>query len=120
MVVLANSQPVTTGDLILPLFVEPRYSYNIDLEDQSYTFSIHWNEYDVAWYLDILGVSNGIDFPGIKMVVGQNLIKPYAILELGALYIIDGEAEGLDPDYDNIGTRYMLYYVPTTNPDAII
>lgn len=120
MVALPDSTPLDTGELILPLFVDPRYNYSIDLEDDVFQFTIHWNENDSAWYLDLLGISNDVNIKGIKLVTGVNLIKPYAILELGGLYVIDNDGEGLDPDYDNIGTRYQLYYVPKSLPGLII
>ena len=101
-----SSSLVTDGDVIIPLYVDPRYEFKIDLETNTYIFSIHWNVYGAAWYLDIEGISNTVDYKGIKLVTGVNLLKPFAILELGALYMLDNEEEGLDPDYDNIGSRY--------------
>jgi hypothetical protein len=114
------SELVTTGDLIIPLDVDSRYLFSVELEDELYQMSIHWNETDSAWYLDLAGLSNDVDYKGIKLVTGPNLLKPYAILELGALYIIDGDEEGLDPDYDEMGSRYQMYYVPRSNTSAII
>lgn len=114
-----RSELVTTGDMIIPLFVDPRYSFKIDLEDNTYEFSLHWNTAIEAWYLDIVGISNTVEYYGIRLATGVNLLKPFAIRELGALYVIDGDEGGLDPDYDNIGSRYLLYYVPTTNTDMI-
>ena len=111
---------VTTGDQIIQLDVRPRYSFSVALEEKDYQFSIHWNETDTAWYLDLKGITNTEDIKGIKLVTGPNLIKPYAILDMGALYMIDVKEEGLDPDYDNIGSRYLMYYVPTTNSASII
>lgn len=110
---------VTTGDLIIPLIVNPRYQFQVDLEDNTYLFTVRWNVESAAWYLNIEGVSNTVDYKGIKLVTGVNLLKPYAILELGALYMIDNEEQGLDPDYDNIGSRYQLYYITTDNTDYI-
>ena len=115
-----SSELVTTGDITIPLFVDPRYAFKIDLESNEYLFSLHWNVTAVAWYLNIAGISNTVDYKGIKLVTGVNLLKPYAIRELGALYMLDNDEEGLAPDYDNIGSRYEMYYVPTTNPDNII
>jgi len=115
-----KSKLVITGDFTIPLYVDPRYNFKIDIEGNSYLFTKHWNVKAAAWYLDIEGISNTVDYKGIKLVTGVNLLKPYAIRELGALYMVDGEGEGLDPDYDNIGSRYFMYYVPTTNPDNIV
>ena len=115
-----SSELVTNGDFTIPLYVDPRYNFKIDLEGNSYLFTIHWNVIAAAWYLDIEGISNTVEYRGIKLVTGVNLLKPYAIRELGALYMLDNDEEGLDPDYENIGSRYEMYYVPTTNPDNIV
>jgi hypothetical protein len=96
----------------------PRYKFKISLEGNSYELAIHWNEYDSGWYMDLLGISNDEDIKGIKLVTGPNLLKPFAIVDLGAMYIIDGEEEGLDPTFDEIGSRYTLIH--TTEPDLII
>jgi len=115
-----TSELVTTGDFTIPLFVDSRYSFKIDIENNVYEFHLHWNTEADAWYLDIEGISNTVDKKGIRLSTGVNLLKPYAIREMGALYMFDAEGAGLDPDYDNIGSRYVMYYVPTTNPDNII
>lgn len=114
-----RAEIIASGDVILPLEVNPRYFFNIELESEVYTITIHWNEIDSSWIMDLLGVSNDVDYKGIKLVVGPNLLKPYAILELGGLFVVDGEDAGVDPIYDNIVTRYALYYVPKGS-DAII
>jgi len=115
-----SSALVTNGDFTIPLSTNPRYAFKISLESNAYKFHIHWNVIAAAWYLHIEGISNTVNYRGIKLVTGVNLLKPYAIRELGALYMVDGDGEGLDPDRYNIGSRYFMYYVPTTNPDNII
>jgi hypothetical protein len=110
----------TTGSKIIPLEPTPRYSFQVTLEEKVYVFSIHWNNTDLGWFLDILGVTNTEDIKGIKLVTGPNLIKPYAIIDLGALYMIDVTGANEDPDFDNFGSRYLMMYIPTTNPDDII
>ena len=115
-----SSALVTNGDFTIPLSTNPRYAFKISLESNAYKFHIHWNVIAAAWYLHIEGISNTVNYRGIKLVTGVNLLKPYAIRELGALYMVDGDGEGLDPDRYNIGSRYFMYYVPTTNPDYIV
>lgn len=104
----------------LPLFKNSRYSYRTTLDGNLYKFSYHWNREDESWYMDIDGVSNDEAVSGIRLATGPNLLKPYAILPLGAIYMLDGKLEGTDPNYDDIGGRYSLIYVSTTEPDAII
>lgn len=111
---------VTDGSLVIPLISNPRYQFQTDLDGAAYEFKIRWNVTDQGWYFDIKGISNDVDYAGIRMSTGPNLLKPYAILELGGLYIIDVEEEGLDPDFDEIGSRYLMYYVDKDNVDEII
>ncbi len=115
-----SSDLAGNGDVVIPLYVDARYSFKIDLESDSYEFHIHWNVAAAAWYFDIIGISNTVAYRGRPLVTGVNILKPFAIREMGALYMVDGEEEGLDADYDNIGSRYFMYYVPTTNPDNIV
>ena len=71
--------------------------------------------------MDLLGVTDSsIDYRGIKLTTGPNLLKPFAILQLGAMYIFDNEGLGEDPTYDDIGGRFQLIYVPAENTDEII
>ena len=72
--------------------------------------SLYWNTYDSAWYMDLLGLQNEEDIKGIKLVTGANLLKPYAILELGGMYVVDGEDLGEDPTFDEMGSRWQLYH----------
>lgn len=109
-----------SGNLIIPLKKLPRYSINVTLENNIYILTVHWNVIDLAWYMDIYGVSNSEDITGIKLVTGPNLIKQYAMLELGAFYIIDVTGHEADPDFDNINITHLLMYVPTTNASDII
>ena len=117
---IPNNELVDTGDVVIPLEVNPRYDITYKVDGESYHFYITWNEHDQSWYLDLFGVSNGTDIKGIKLVSGVNLTKPFNIPNWGALYIIDQNGKAADPDYDNIGTRYIMYYVPVSNTEYII
>jgi hypothetical protein len=120
---VATNAIVTSGDdVIIPLLQLSRYTFQIELESETYQFAIHWNLIDEHWYLDILGISVTEDIKGIRLVTGPNLIKPYAILTMGGLYIIDITGAASDPDFENMGIRYKMYYVPTntSNPAKIL
>lgn len=96
----------------------PRYLFQITINDNIYQLTIRWNETDQGWYMDLLGIENDEDIKGIKLVTGPNLLKPYAILDLGALYVLDGEEKGEDPTFDEMGSRWSLIH--TTDADLII
>lgn len=108
-------------NLLLPIdAVDTNYEFEVDLEDLVWRFRFHWNETDQAWYMDLLGLDNGNDFKGIKVIGGINLLDPYAIRELGQLYLVDAENGLQDPDRDGFGDRYQLLYVLKENVDAFL
>lgn len=104
---------------VIPLIPNnPRYFFTVPLDGNVYRLSIRWNTYDSGWYMDLEGVQNGEDIKGIKLVVGPNLLKPYAIVDLGAMYVIDGEEHGTDPTFEEMGSRWQLLH--TTEAELII
>ena len=105
---------------IIPVTLTPYSEFTVDLESLTWRMRTRWNETDAAWYLDLEGISDSsINFKGIKIVSGCNLLKPFVILQLGGLYLIDREDKLADPDYDNFGTRYALLYVGLDEPESI-
>ena len=108
------------NELKIPLRVNPNYNFSVDLEEHSYKFTIRWNGTGEFWVLNIEGITNNVVVNGIPMVTGPNLLKPFAIKELGAIYMVDLQSQFSDPNYDDIGTRFVMLYVPTTSPDSII
>jgi hypothetical protein len=111
---------VTTGDVTIPITVTgPGQSFLIDLEENTYEITLRWLENAGKWYMRLKGISTDEDFVGIALVGGVNLLRPFAITTLGALYVVDTTGANLDPDFDTLGVTHILYYVPTTNPDGI-
>jgi len=101
----------------IPLFVLPHYSFSISLEQSLWRCEVHWNGVTQAWYKDLKGVTYPtLHYPGIKLVGGVNLIQGLAIAELGQLIMVDTTGDNHDPDYDNIGTRFLLQYLGRTAP----
>lgn len=111
---------VTDGSKVIPLQSNTNYLFRTDLDGASYEFKIRWNITNGGWFLNIKGVSNDVDYSSIRLSTGPNLLKPYAIRELGGLYILDVEELGTDPNFEELGSRYLLYYVAKANTDAII
>ena len=97
---------------IIPTTPTPDYEFLIDLEDQTLQMRIRWNSIEGAWYLDITGVSFTLELQPLKLVGGVDLLKPHAVLELGGLQILDTEEKFEDPDFDLMGDRYKLMYIP--------
>lgn len=105
---------------LIPLQIEnPRYTFQTSLDGSVYEFAVHWNETAGVWFADIAGMSNDVELRGLALVTGPNLLKPFALTELGALYVLD--AAGMsDPTYASMGVQHQLYYVELSETDAII
>ena len=95
----------------IPLTANAFYTFDIELDGKQCRFTFRWNTTDNAWYMNIEGISFELLLTGIKCVSGANLLAPYAVIELGGLYIIDTEDKNRDPDFDNFGDVYKLLYV---------
>lgn len=103
----------------IPLFSEPDYEFQTDIEDQTVKLRVRWNQVEEAWYMDITGETFTLELLGLKLVGGVNLLKPHAVIELGGLFMLDSEEKNEDPDYDLLGDRYRLVYVEKDEMDGI-
>jgi hypothetical protein len=90
----------------------PHYEFTCPLDGNSYKFEIRWNETSSAWYMSITGITIDVQIRGIKLISGVDLLKPFPIPELGMMYIIDSQEQNQDPDYDGLGSRFLLLYEP--------
>jgi len=101
--------------IIIPLKSKAYYNFFIALEDLNWKITMRWNDTTAAWAMDLEGISeSSIKVEGIRLVGGVDLLKPYAIKELGQMFIFDTEEKNEDPNFDDIGNRFILYYFDTT------
>ena len=49
---------------------------------------------------------------GIKLVTGTDLMWPYSHANFGGFFLYDTEFRGSDPEFNGIGTRWQLNYIP--------
>lgn len=99
----------------LPTVNYPWTEYTIELDGASYSITTKYNAVDESWYMDLKGISNAVDFKGIKLVGGVDLLYPFAILELGQMFVLDLEGYFSDPDQEDFGDRFKVLYVPKEN-----
>jgi hypothetical protein len=97
--------------LRLPVTNDFWYQFEVDLDGNTYQLSFSWNFTDSAWYMDLVGLTNTVDFTEIKITSGVDILSPFAIIELGQLFAIDLDNESLDPNQNDFGDRYQLLYV---------
>ena len=95
----------------IPVTPTPAATFEIDLDGAPYRWRVRWNERDLAWYADILGLDNDVDLKGLKLVPGVDLLGPAAFGELGQLIIFDNEEILSEPTFEGFGDRFRLYYI---------
>jgi hypothetical protein len=102
---------------IIPLKAEPVWEFTYVLEGLVWQFCQQWSYSAQAWRLDMSSIETGTTLKRLTLAPGVNLLKPLAVSELGKLYMVDVEGKLTNPDFDNVGDRYKLEYVPLAEVD---
>jgi hypothetical protein len=105
--------------LRLPVTDDFWHQFEIDLDGNTYQLSFKWNFTDSAWYMDLVGLTNTVDFKGIKVTSGVDLLVPFAITELGQMFAVDLENQSLDPNQSDFGDRYQLLYIEKVSVGSV-
>lgn len=96
------------------------YEYDdIRLENLVWQFRLRWSYTAEAWRMDMSCAETGTDLKGLTLAPGHNLLTPHAVLELGAIWVVDTESEFRNPDFAGLGTRYKTLYIPLSDLDAL-
>jgi hypothetical protein len=95
----------------IPVTPSKQFLLQVSLDGQDVELSFRWNLTGQYWTYNLTGQSLTDEITGAAVVNGINLLRPYAIRELGELWCIDGTDLGEDPDFDNFGSRWSLIYV---------
>lgn len=102
------------SNVIFDLRKLPVYNGTKSLDGNSYRFRFHWNTVTEKWYMDMSAQSDDIDvdMKGRALLCGKDLIPPGYSDILGQLWMIDNSGLDEDPNYDDIGSRWTLEYIP--------
>lgn len=93
------------------LYSDPSYETQITLDGKQYRLTFYYSDNESAWYLNIEGLTDtAIIVKGIKLVMGVDLLEPYALIDLGQLWLVDLTGQKRDPSFDNISNDFVLYY----------
>lgn len=92
----------------------PKYADDIETELEGITWAIfyRWNKTYGAWFMDLSSVETGTTLLGLCLVGGSNILQPHAVTELGMLFMVDTEGKEQNPDFELLGDRYKLIYIP--------
>jgi len=95
----------------IPITPSKQFILSINLDGHDIDLLFRWNLTGLYWTYSLSGQSLTEKVNGAAVVNGINLLRPYAIRELGELWCVDGTDLGEDPDFDNFGSRWSLLYV---------
>lgn len=84
------------------------YEFDTRIDGESYRVTLRWNPVSQTWYLDLVGLTNSVNLLGLALIVGSDLLAPFAILELGSMYVLDIENLGENPTEDSLGDRHRV------------
>lgn len=91
---------------------------------------VYWSEYEASmreiigegiegqWYIDINDDAGTIAISGAALVMGADILGPYAYDTLGALWLLDTGETGADPGLLDMGERHKLVYVPAAEIES--
>jgi hypothetical protein len=100
---------------IIPLESTPgkdAYEFGTELEGMACNIEYRWNATYGAWFFDLSVIETGTTLLGLCMLEGSDILRPHAVIELGRLFMVDTENKQQNPDFDNLGDRYKLIYIP--------
>jgi hypothetical protein len=97
----------------IPLRSYPDYVLQTDLDGQTYTLRVRWNQRAEWWSLDLATVDGTPIVSGRKLVTCWPLLRRvvHASRPPGELYLLDLQQRGEEPTYDELGARFALFYV---------
>jgi len=105
---------------VIPLQEASEYTMRIDLDNIPCVIRIYWNEFSDSlksqmatngfWAMDLSNELFTIN--GIKLVTGTELMWPYSYATFGGFFLYDTEFKGSDPEFNGMGTRWQLNYIP--------
>jgi len=92
------------------------YIMGVTIAGDHYFMHVYWNDRDAAWYFDMLDGDENTIIAGVKIVLGAYLgrtarQKPFTN---GVLGLYDTSGAGLDAGFDDLGSRVVMKWLPTS------
>lgn len=97
---------------VIPLISRFADGIATELEGITWAISYRWNETYGAWFMDLSSVETGTTLLGLCLVGGSDILQPHAVTELGKMFVVDTEGKEQNPDFELLGDRYKLIYIP--------
>jgi hypothetical protein len=104
----------------IPLTAYPDTSQQSDLDGVTYNFRFRWSERGQAWHMDLRTLD------GDAIVLGARLVNDFPLMRRvqktsrppGELFLLDVTGRGEDPNFDDFGARYCLFYIEAVAADG--
>lgn len=98
----------------------PSYTFEMDLENNTYGFAFAWNERDAAWYFDIFDAVGTPLLSSRKVTLGLPLLWRFRDSRLppGELTVVDTGGQDQEAGLADLGTRVQMLYYPSTELPA--
>ena len=93
----------------IPLNAIPNQQFTVTLDGQICQIRLYWR-YDNL-YCD-LSVKDEVIFTGALCVTNELILQQPKLNFSGNLLFVDKEGHGAQPDYKELGTRFVLCFVP--------
>lgn len=93
----------------IPLNAIPNQQFTITLDGQICQIRLYWR-YDHL-YCD-LNVQDEVICTGVLCVTNEFILQQPKLNFSGNLLFVDKEGHGTQPDYKELGTRFVLCFVP--------
>lgn len=100
------------GLRVIPITPYADFSEQVDLDGTTFTLRFRWSERASNWHLDLSYVDGTPIASGLKLVTGWPLLwrSTHPLRPLGDLYVIDMQRRDAEPNFDGLGTRWVLMY----------
>lgn len=117
---------------VIPTSPYPEEKFSINLDGSVYDARIYWLQYDDQinevvgdgnegkWFMDLVGRNNEVNVKGMALVCGCDILEPYAYSELGSILVLDTQGLGADPNFEGMGTRFEVRYLPKAINEQIL
>lgn len=100
----------------------PHYSFDVQIEAQSFTFEFRWNSRAEFWACDIYDSTGEAIVTGRRVVIGPSMFWRFKSesLPTGHFVVADTASTDTDPTLDDFGTRVVIYYLTAEEAATLV
>lgn len=100
---------------IQPVEQWPNYEFSVDLDGRTFTYQLKYLERTDSWYLSLWTAEGTLLLAGARLGIDRNVLYRFSGDDWpdGALGLWDLENTGEECDWDDLGHRCRLVWVPT-------